>query len=708
MSANIVYKATYSNVPVLETIIKGVPVMRRRKDDWLNATQILKVAGFDKPQRTRILEREVQVGEHEKVQGGYGKYQGTWIPFARGEELCMQYEIDGLMRPMLDYRPGSVSPPPAPKHITAASNRAPKVPGAPSMRGGRKKRAPREQAQSVTSQATSLIGRPPILPSDISDASIADDVTSMRSASPDRTDISESEDAHHIFSDQMHYPHAHISTYSEKLLEFFTDPKRFPMPEFLRDAPPDFNPNTTIDDEGHTALHWAAAMGLLEVVNYLLQAGADVTQGNAQMQTPLMRTVAFCNNYDLKTFPQVVQLLQDSVVYGDDEKRTVFHHIAMITTSGRSKQQAARYYAEQLLATLSKALPAQKLSSLINSQDRFGDTALHIAARAGAKKVWRTLLAYQANPNLPNEDGRTAQEYIDMHEANGRGQLMLSSSPADAGGGGGGVGGFNDTSPVSSNQHPLLATLHTSDVAMQTARRGTQEMTKLMMDLATAFDDDLRDLQDAVDHDKTTEREMRAEIDALKAKLEQEDGDALDAELAAAVEEEQEASKQLHAVVERSQARGLASLVKDEESKAEDENDEDTTEDAATRQALEQQLTAAIEARKVQVESIVAIFADAGAGEKMSDYRRLIALSTGVGAHEVDDMLGPIEELLMAGDESAMDGVHLDGPALNNSNSHHDHALQLQGLLKGNNLMQLHENGLGGRGDHEGDVAMAG
>lgn len=55
--------------------------MRRRSDDWINATHILKVAGFDKPARTRILEREVQKGVHEKVQGGYGKYQGkTRIP----------------------------------------------------------------------------------------------------------------------------------------------------------------------------------------------------------------------------------------------------------------------------------------------------------------------------------------------------------------------------------------------------------------------------------------------------------------------------------------------------------------------------------------------------------------------------------------------------------------------------------------------------
>jgi hypothetical protein len=74
-----IFKATYSGVPVYEMICKGVAVMRRRSDSYLNATQILKVAEFDKPQRTRILEREVQTGEHEKVQGGYGKYQGKSV-----------------------------------------------------------------------------------------------------------------------------------------------------------------------------------------------------------------------------------------------------------------------------------------------------------------------------------------------------------------------------------------------------------------------------------------------------------------------------------------------------------------------------------------------------------------------------------------------------------------------------------------------------
>jgi hypothetical protein len=64
--------------PVYEMVLDKEIIMRRRNDGWINATHILKVANFDKPQRTRILEREVQVGEHEKVQGGYGKSQGEY------------------------------------------------------------------------------------------------------------------------------------------------------------------------------------------------------------------------------------------------------------------------------------------------------------------------------------------------------------------------------------------------------------------------------------------------------------------------------------------------------------------------------------------------------------------------------------------------------------------------------------------------------
>ena len=87
-------------------IINGVAVMRRRSDSWLNATQILKVANVDKGKRTKILEKEILSGEHEKVQGGYGRYQGTWINYKRGRDFCRAYGVEELLKPLLEYDMG--------------------------------------------------------------------------------------------------------------------------------------------------------------------------------------------------------------------------------------------------------------------------------------------------------------------------------------------------------------------------------------------------------------------------------------------------------------------------------------------------------------------------------------------------------------------------------------------------------------------------
>lgn len=112
--------------------------MRRRADDWINATHILKVADYDKPARTRILEREVQKGVHEKVQGGYGKYQGTWIPLPDGRVLAERNGVLEKMRPIFDFVPGDKTPPPAPKHATAASGK-PRASRAPARRAAIRK-----------------------------------------------------------------------------------------------------------------------------------------------------------------------------------------------------------------------------------------------------------------------------------------------------------------------------------------------------------------------------------------------------------------------------------------------------------------------------------------------------------------------------------------------------------------------------------------
>ncbi|KAG6334596.1 hypothetical protein ID866_4490 [Astraeus odoratus] len=83
--------------------------MRRRGDSYVNATQILKVAGIEKGRRTKILEKEILPGKHEIVQGGYGKYQGTWIPLDRGREIAARYGVAPLLAPLFDFTPNSHS-----------------------------------------------------------------------------------------------------------------------------------------------------------------------------------------------------------------------------------------------------------------------------------------------------------------------------------------------------------------------------------------------------------------------------------------------------------------------------------------------------------------------------------------------------------------------------------------------------------------------
>ncbi|KAK0467003.1 uncharacterized protein EV420DRAFT_1636035 [Desarmillaria tabescens] len=102
-----IYDAEYSSVLVDECMIKGIPCMRRRDNSWVNATQILKVAGVNKGKRTVVMDRRVLKGQHEIIQGGHGKYQGTWIPLDRGRELARRFHVDKLFAPLFDYTPKS-------------------------------------------------------------------------------------------------------------------------------------------------------------------------------------------------------------------------------------------------------------------------------------------------------------------------------------------------------------------------------------------------------------------------------------------------------------------------------------------------------------------------------------------------------------------------------------------------------------------------
>ncbi|ONH66169.1 Transcription factor MBP1 [Cyberlindnera fabianii] len=119
-----IYSATYSGVDVYEFLVPTGSVMMRKSDGWVNATHILKSANFPKAKRTRILERDVQVGTHDKVQGGYGKYQGTYVPLERAISIATEFGVEELLRPLFKAKTmyANSSPPPAPKHHHATKN----------------------------------------------------------------------------------------------------------------------------------------------------------------------------------------------------------------------------------------------------------------------------------------------------------------------------------------------------------------------------------------------------------------------------------------------------------------------------------------------------------------------------------------------------------------------------------------------------------
>ncbi|KAJ1550588.1 hypothetical protein HK096_006098, partial [Nowakowskiella sp. JEL0078] len=99
-----VIEKTYQKVQVYELYASGIQVMRRPIDDYVNATHVLKVAGLDKPDRTRVLENEVKIGSCEKIQGGYGKFQGTWMPYDRAVQLALKHGVFTRLRSLFEYK----------------------------------------------------------------------------------------------------------------------------------------------------------------------------------------------------------------------------------------------------------------------------------------------------------------------------------------------------------------------------------------------------------------------------------------------------------------------------------------------------------------------------------------------------------------------------------------------------------------------------
>lgn len=171
---------------------------------------------------------------------------------------------------------------------------------------------------------------------------------------------------------------------------------------FLQDGPPmlpaDVDADLSIDDERHTALHWAAGLGRADIARVLVARGATPGRGNHVGETALMRAVVTTNSYELDVFPALLALLASSLPLADDHGRTVLHH-AVGVAGIRGRAASAKYYVECVLAS------GADLGDLVDHADAAGNTALSVAARVGNTGLARILLDHGADPTKPNKVG---------------------------------------------------------------------------------------------------------------------------------------------------------------------------------------------------------------------------------------------------------------------------------------------------------------
>ncbi|KAI8918455.1 hypothetical protein DFJ77DRAFT_428201 [Powellomyces hirtus] len=401
MEGGEIYAAVYSGIGVYETMANAVAVMRRKSDGYLNATQILKVAGVDKGRRTKILDKEVMIGEHEKVQGGYGKYQGTWVPFERGVQLALQYGVDRLLQPLFNFAfpaPGRSDHTPTKEQVYAANRDLLKQrsSGSAGQTKGREDVRKKRPTTRPTKRMVELV--------DGTDPMDEDSVEAV-GESPSGANKRQKGDG---YSEVMMETNA--EKYRAMLMAMFVHEDPLYIPDILSGTtlPSDLNLDIVIDEQGHTSLHWAAALARINVVRVLLQKGADMRSVNNDGETALIRAVRVTNNYDTQTFPELLDLLHPMIHLVDSKNRTVLHHIAA-TAGLEGRVAASRYYVECFLEWVARH--GGNFSSIVDVQDNAGDTALNVAARIGNRNLVEQLMDVGADATIENKAGLRPMDF---------------------------------------------------------------------------------------------------------------------------------------------------------------------------------------------------------------------------------------------------------------------------------------------------------
>ncbi|CAN3376093.1 hypothetical protein DIURU_001954 [Diutina rugosa] len=585
-----IYSATYSNVPVFEFVTSEGPIMRRKSDSWINATHILKIAKFPKAKRTRILEKDVQTGIHEKVQGGYGKYQGTYVPLDLGREIAEQFGVLEVLKPIFDFEyveGKSETPPPAPKHNHASALNINKKRPAKKV-----VEEPKKRGRPMKTNGPSLMGAPNInnpipalhrhdtqpisqpmlrgrsgpslgsfdsqrfdmqrlssFPALLSRHDTDADSISLASRQLTQEDLEEVRDdedddlngnnipnsqtiqpisasprdsfvkAVHASSmggipftppvtsggsvhssttsplpDAKCEPAVPVSTFTafhENLVNFFANDSKMEVdgqgelivPASIANPPEPREQipiNAPVDTDGNTIFHWVCSMGSIAELNFLMRTfpHLNINVKNKDGETALMFLVKYNNAYQLKTFPELLTILDSTSSATDNQNRNILHHIISFgcqESRSTQRERVARYYLEEVLDKFSERAD---FSQLLNHQDSDGNTPLHIAACSLKKKLIKSFLSYHQRIDfrLKNAMDYSVENYLAAHNH----VLRLDSAILE-----------NDEIASAMDAKSFESQLYYSKMAMDLQNSTANAITENLTELAYAIDKEL-------------------------------------------------------------------------------------------------------------------------------------------------------------------------------------------------------------------------
>lgn len=463
--------------------------------------------------------------------------------------------------------------------------------------------------------------------------------------------------------------------YGDQLLDYFMTVGDVPSASRVLPPvpPPHFQVDRPIDDQGNTALHWACAMGDIDIIKDLINRGANIGARSNHDETPLVRAVLFTNNYEKRTMEELADLLQNSIACRDWFGATVFNHIAQAARS-KGKWKSSRYYCQVLIDKLSQIFPSEDISLLLASQDSNGDTAALTAAANGCYRLATRLLAHCPEAGeLQNKHGESANELL----------MKLSRRSKE-----------NPPAPSSATHHdfpgdgdypPLPnASPHQSTEVVETTSALLSRVSSIMEEanrrLARAYGEVKPPVQGAESstNPKGLYEQLEADREAIRAQNEllvEKDGgfEPFEEQRAryGSIKSEYEAAlrqRQREELLQRFQAVGCldikplsssADKTADENGNGNGDGDGDDDDDAlpssmSSESEIElwekydvvRELLEAEAKHQTLLQELVQQQADAGVSARLDVHRKLVSLATGLGEDELDPMASELADML--------------------------------------------------------------